>query len=217
MLEFLSGLRTVTWTPSLVDSLHELENREQSKASLPVLSELDLSSAIANTPPWAIGYRAARTFRDTMGLGVADRLSYASLKKKLGASEDFEPITLGGGIRAFVSRSDGTKIHLQRYNGRDALTSARSTNFAFARAVGDALIFPNPRRSIVNGLHHASRQAVGRAFAAELLAPIDEVRAILDRRVDIDDTVLADEFDVSPSVVRYQIENRDRHEQMLLT
>ena len=217
LLEFLSGLRTVTWAPSLIDSLYELDDREERKALLPVLSEVDLSSKVTTEPPWAIGYRAARSFRDAMGLDVADRVSYSSLTKKLGASEDFEPITLGGGIRAFVSRSDGTKIHLQRYNGKDTLSSARSTNFAFARAVGDAVIFPTPRRSVVNGLHHAERQAAGRAFAAELLAPIDEIENILEKRVDVDDTVLADEFDVSPNVVRYQIENRDRHQQLLVS
>ena len=217
LLEFLSGLRTVTWAPSLIDSLYELDDRDERKALLPVLSEVDLSSKVTTEPPWAIGYRAARSFRNAMGLSIADRVSYSSLTKKLGASEDFEPIALDGGIRAFVSRTDGTKIHLQRYNGKDTLSSARSTNFAFARAVGDAVIFPTPRRSVVNGLHHAERQAAGRAFAAELLAPINEIENILEKRVDVDDTVLADEFDVSPNVVRYQIENRDRHQQLLFS
>ena len=217
LLEFLSGLRTTTWDRSLIDSLYELDDREERTALLPVLSEVDLSSKVTNEPPWAIGYRAARSFRDTMGLSIADRVSYSSLTKKLGASKDFEPIALGGDIRAFVSRSGGTKIHLQKFNGKDTLSSARSTNFAFARAVGDAVIFPNPMRSVVNGLHHAERQAAGRAFAAELLAPIDEIENILEKRVDVDDTVLADEFDVSPNVVRYQIENRERHEQMPLS
>jgi hypothetical protein len=212
LLEFLSGLRTETWAPSLIDSLHELDDRDENKSLLPVLSEFELASTETTGHPWAIGYRAARSFRDAMGLSVGDRISYSSLTKKLGASEDFEATPLGGGIRAFVSRSGGTKIHLQKYNGKDALSSARSTNFAFARAVGDAVIFPTPRRSVVNGLHHAKRQAAGRAFAAELLAPIDEIGNILEKRVDVDDTVLADEFDVSPKVVRYQIENRDRHE-----
>lgn len=212
LLEFLSGLRTVTWDPSLIDSLYELDDRDENKALLPVLSEVNLASTETTGPPWAIGYRAARSFRDAMGLSVSDRISYSSLTKKLGASKDFEPVPLGGDIRAFVSRADGTKIHLQKYNGENVLSSARSTNFAFARAVGDAVIFPAPRRSVVNGLHHAERQAAGRAFAAELLAPIDEIDNILEKRAEVDDTILADEFEVSPKVVRYQIENRDRHE-----
>ena len=211
LLEFLSS----TWSPSLISALNELDDRAEREATLPVLKEINLFQAVTTDAPWAIGYRSAQSFRDAIGLKLTDRLSYSSLTKKLGASEDFTPTTLGGGLRAFVSRTDSTKIHLHRYNGKDTLASARSTNFAFARAVGDAVIFPAPRRSVVNGLHHAERQAAGRAFAAELLAPIKEITSITEKAFDIADSVIADEFDVSPNVIRYQIENRARHEQGL--
>ena len=214
LLEFLSGLRASTWSPVLISTLSELDNRADREASVPVLTEVNLSHVVTADAPWAIGYRAAQSFRDAMGLTLSDRLSYSSLTKKLGASEDFTPIPLDGNLRAFVSRSDSTKIHLHRYNGVDTLASTKFTNFAFARAVGDAVIFRSPKRSVVNGLHHAERQATGRAFAAELLAPIQEITSMTEDVFEVEESVLADEFDVSPSVVRYQIENRERHDKV---
>ena len=74
--------------------------------------------------------------------------------------------------------------------------------------VGDAVIFPTPKNSVVNGLQHAERQASGRAFAAELLAPIDEIVGIAEK--ESDERVIADEFDVSKSVISYQLENHER-------
>lgn len=80
--------------------------------------------------------------------------------------------------------------------------------FTFARAVGDAVCFPPETRSPVNELHAAHRQAAGRAFAAELLAPIDEVRSMHeDGR---DSVSIADDFGVSTAMIDRQWENRDR-------
>jgi hypothetical protein len=83
--------------------------------------------------------------------------------------------------------------------------------FSFARAVGDAVCFPEPGRAPVNELHYASRQAAGRAFAAEFLAPVNEVRSMHE---DGHDTVsIADEFGVSTNVVERQLENYGRIEE----
>lgn len=50
--------------------------------------------------------------------------------------------------------------------------------FTLGRAIGDAVANPEVERSAVNDLHEAARQATGRAFAAEFLAPIDEIRSM---------------------------------------
>jgi hypothetical protein len=54
-------------------------------------------------------------------------------------------------------------------------------------------------------------QAASRAFAAELLAPAKSIHARIPDGVDeerLDE--LADEFDVAPAVLAYQIENQRR-------
>ena len=81
-------------------------------------------------------------------------------------------------------------------------------SFTFARAVGDVVCFPQETRAAVNDLHSAYRQAAGRAFAAELLAPIDEIASM---RADGRDHVsMAEEFGVSTTVIERQIENEKR-------
>jgi Zn-dependent peptidase ImmA (M78 family) len=76
--------------------------------------------------------------------------------------------------------------------------------------VGDASCFLDEGRAPVNELRSAYRQAAGRAFAAEFLAPISEIDSMLD---DGRDTVsIADEFTVSTTVIDRQIENRERIE-----
>jgi Zn-dependent peptidase ImmA (M78 family) len=80
--------------------------------------------------------------------------------------------------------------------------------FAFTRAIGDAVCFPGTRRAVVNDLHNADRQAAARAFAAEFLAPIDEVLSMWGDGADI--ATIADELNVSTEVVQRQLENQDR-------
>jgi len=109
-----------------------------------------------------------------------------------------------------VSRTDGGKtgIHLRK-RGRKKWEYL-SEEFAFARAVGDAVCFPDNEISIVNGLKSAERQAVGRAFAAELLAPIEIILDMRDAGKDVEE--IADSLKVSSLTVAHQIENKDRIE-----
>jgi Zn-dependent peptidase ImmA (M78 family) len=78
--------------------------------------------------------------------------------------------------------------------------------FVIARAVGD---FLRSGESSLVTRSQTEHQQRNRAFAAEFLAPAESLRArIHARRVD-EDTVeeLAEEFKVSPPVIRYQIQN----------
>ena len=61
---------------------------------------------------------------------------------------------------------------------------------------------------MVNRLHQAERQAAGRAFAAEFLAPVESVLRMIESG--LDDEEIAGSFDVSPQVIAWQIENRER-------
>ena len=78
----------------------------------------------------------------------------------------------------------------------------------FARAIGDAICFPESTLSAINALHKAERQAVGRAFAAELLAPVKTVLDMDESGLDTDE--IADILDVGTAVVERQLENQNR-------
>ena len=89
--------------------------------------------------------------------------------------------------------------HLTRYHGDD---HPWAVGYRAARAVRDT------RRSVINDLHHAERQATGRAFAAEFLAPVESVVEMCEAGSDAEE--IADEFDVSSYVIEDQIRNQNR-------
>ena len=60
----------------------------------------------------------------------------------------------------------------------------------------------------MNDLREACRQAYARAFAAEFLAPVDEILSM--RRDGYDVRSIADEFGVSTETVERQEENAGR-------
>jgi hypothetical protein len=129
------------------------------------------------------------------------------LARKLGASDGYDLAASVDGIRALRSdHKDEIRIHIRNHGHASEEYNAHL--FAFARAVGDAACFPESVRAPVNDLHSAARQAAGRAFAAEFLAPIDEIDSM---RQDGHDIVsIADEFVVSTVVIERQIENEQR-------
>ncbi len=99
-------------------------------------------------------------------------------------------------------------LHIHLRNHGDTQEAAASHLFAFARAVGDAACFPEPQLAPITELRSAYRQAAGRAFAAEFLAPSDEIEAMRADKRDI--VTIANEFAVSQQVIEHQIANRDR-------
>ena len=61
---------------------------------------------------------------------------------------------------------------------------------------------------MVNNLHDAERQAAGRAFAAEFLAPVEKVLDMMHHGRDVEE--ISASFNVTSQVIAHQIENRDR-------
>ncbi len=216
LIEFLAGFRGRARLCAVADYVGQVEARPAEQSSLPELEHVadQIEDAIRyhrDDRPWAVGYRAARAFRRALGVGTDRRsTSQAFLARQLGGAR-FEPARLFSGVRALVARTDGgTRIHLHDHQqgSRSADAGARTNNFAFARAVGDAVCFRDARRSVINDLHHAERQATGRAFAAEFLAPVDGVVDMYEDRYDEEE--IADEFDVSSYVIENQIRNQNR-------
>jgi hypothetical protein len=93
-------------------------------------------------------------------------------------------------------------------NHGDSAEAQAQHLFAMARTLGDSACFPDYRLAPINGLHNAYRQAAGRAFAAEFLAPVDEIRSMLGDQHDL--ITIADTFAVSINVIELQIENAER-------
>jgi hypothetical protein len=212
LVEFLAGARNRTpkamlqWVehveglPGYLSRLVDLANIAQEAARKAPSKEGERS--------WALGYRRARAFRSVLGLKAGDRFrSYGPLAKRLGAGVGFRPVERVDNIRALRSdKEDGTHIFI-RDHGKSS-KSRTGELFAFARAVGDVACFPGRSRAVVNEVVDALRQAAGRAFAAELLAPVHEVLSMWNDGRDIQS--IADEFRVDDILVKHQIENKDR-------
>lgn len=211
LLEFLAGVGDAA-RGELLNWVREVENRPQEQACLPALHETagrfarDASRKPAERG-WATGYRAARAFREVMDIPAGERLtSLSDVAGRLGRSS-FTCTAGVPGIAALVCRGDDeVRIHVRERGSAGWARQAES--FAFARAIGDVVCFGDARRSIVNRLHQAERQAAGRAFAAEFLAPVESVIGMFESGLDDDE--IAGSFNVSPQVIARQIENRGR-------
>ena len=211
LIEFLADTKKEDRSVYSADWLSRLENRPQKESILPDLSGIHVSiredvRRDAHDRPWALGYRAARACRRVLGAGESARFSSVTAIAKVLGSSHFGTTEILGDIRALISHNKGrTHVHLHEHE------SIPANNFAFGRAIGDAVVFRESGRAVVNNLRHAERQATGRAFAAEFLAPVNEVMGMAHDGKDDDE--IADEFDVSPQVILDQLHNRQRIEE----
>ena len=212
LVEFVSGAkevdksRLITW----VEKMARMTGLKYRLASLrPIVDEVARNvPQRTDEPAWAAGYRRARALRLALNLNQAHRFSsFQDLAHRLGAARGYNVAQKVDGIRALRrERPDGIHVHIRNHGDYPAATTGHL--FALARAVGDAACFPEAQLAPINHLHHAFRQAAGRAFAAEFLAPIDEITSMQESKRDI--FSIANEFAVAPAVVQHQIENKDR-------
>jgi hypothetical protein len=212
LTEFLAGARDYAAT-DILQWIRQAERRPKAQSRLADL--MAVSARAAELAPerggeddWALGYRRARAVRQALSMDESGRFeSDLVLAKRFGAGDDFSFAPRTDGIRALRSHhNDEVHIHM-RDHGKLANAGA-GYRFSLARAIGDVACFPAASRAAVNELHFASRQAAGRAFAAEFLAPVDEIRSM---RTDGHDLVtIADEFAVSTVVIERQLENASR-------
>lgn len=196
--------------------LRDLESRQRYECNLPGLAELHKQFRPSPTHrpgerPWAQGYRMARTLGKELNLNGSRLQTPEALAKKLGG-RDFQRVAgteVEPGIRAVVAQNGAEpRIHLRDRNRGKFLWATQAETFALARAIGDTLCLPHSGHRVVNNLHNAEQQAVGRAFAAEFLAPVEDVLDMA--REGLDSQEIASEFNVSPLVVQHQIDNSER-------
>ena len=224
LIEFLAGVGTMhhaatrdtvpreTARTTALENVHRLERRPRYKARLPELHDAarqirDVTQRCSGERSWAPGYRAARAFRKAIGVSGDNIIeSPKAVAGRLGGRR-FAPVQgLSDILAVIVSDESDVRIHLRDRGRRQ--WSAWAENFAFARAVGDVVCYPEAGRSVVNNLHNAERQAAGRAFAAEFLAPVEKVLDMMHDGRDVEE--ISASFNVTSQVIAHQIENRDR-------
>jgi hypothetical protein len=154
-----------------------------------------------------VGYRRARAFRRALNLKPAHKFAgFNELAEKLGARH-YTIAPKVDGINALRREGPhGINIHVRNHGERDFAPTMHL--FALARGVGDAACFPAEEAAPINSLQNAYRQAAGRAFAAEFLAPIDEIKSM--RGDDKDEYSIAAAFGVAPQLIYHQLENEAR-------
>ena len=194
----LAWLREARDRPATLSCLPDLEGLRQDMSSV-------RGSAASHEMPWRAGYRCARAMRRRLNIGTGERFQVRTLAARLGG-RGFGVAASVPGLRAVVERRAGaTHVHLRKVHSRHRHTSEL---FALGRAIGDAVANPEVERSAVNDLHEAARQATGRAFAAEFLAPIDEIRSMQEDGRAL--SAIAEDFGVATTVVERQLQNRER-------
>jgi hypothetical protein len=154
------------------------------------------------------GYERARWFIDRIGLPPVDDLE-GFVRARCGWSASAEPPPHTDGVATRISALVGPDA-----SGRPRLIPSaasrqpESSRFLLGRALffapsGD---FHAPQRLLTRA--SAWPQRASRAFAAELLAPADELRRRVAGQVTYEQVAdLAREFQVSPMVIEHQLEN----------
>jgi hypothetical protein len=173
---------TARWlTPGLHDELRQLRS--------------DLSGA----PPWEVGWQRARAVRCSLGLSPAEPLNLDDIVANVVRES---PIT---GIQALGGTRDANSLVVFTRAQRSA-----AKKFTLARAFWH--IAGSEGRFFITSAH-SDRQKEERAFAAELIAPAGGIREMVrdDVVAGLDDEILDEvsaHYDVSPMLVRHQIENQ---------
>jgi DNA-binding transcriptional ArsR family regulator len=201
-LDFSSAVLGEALDDGQVWTRQELEKFRERNA-MPVLVKLReiCASRLSNTTrPYRQGYALARIARDHLGLNADVPIDgVTGIAKHLGAENGLELSgDAPGMLRAFQSFAGDVPTFIVEDEG------TRPSAFTLARSVGDFLAFGS-RASCVAGIY-TDRQAVGRAFAAEFLAPRSAVEKLIEQE-DQSAFQIANYFGVSPAVVERQYQN----------
>ena len=132
-----------------------------------------LPQAGANSPAWLLGGRVAKTLRAQLGLG-ATPISNKKLADLASVSERALLADVRDPDLSFVldDAQSGCRLVLRpkRLPGR---------RFDLARLLGDRLMNPGSEKLFLATRSRTFRQKAQRSFAAELLAPFEEVSVLL--------------------------------------
>ncbi len=161
--------------------------------------------------PWREGCALAREFREALELDNDPLPTWCAIAHALGEPvEQLElatrPVSFGSAIlmEGVITRNRDENIGFALSGERD-----ESRRFLFCRALADILTSPDTDTVLTRA--RSWRQQLGRAFAAEFLAPAPAIRKRISTDVILEDDIgpLAREFGVSPFVIRHQIDNHE--------
>jgi len=150
--------------------------------------------------PWLLGYAMARRLRGELEVLDTD---FFDVTPWVGTAEAQAPAR---GIYGFAAVShDRCGVVL----GVPGL-GANTRRFGQARALG-RILASRPQRQFILSAARSHDERVARAFAAELLAPAQGIRQMLEAIGEDDDSILetiADRYRVSPLLVKHQYDNQ---------
>jgi DNA-binding transcriptional ArsR family regulator len=200
-LDFASATDSDWALHSLIWAQEEITKKAEQN-NLPRLIELRQGEPIdlGGVEPWRTGKDRAREARAQIGL-AQDRPvgGLAGLSRLFADDHCFAPSAAGEEIlRGFQGFSKDLPVVVVRDEG------PRSTAFLMTRAIGDYLVYGSHEAPVAD--IYSDRQAVGRKFAAEFMAPAEAVVHMIDVEHKSKATV-ADHFGVGRGVVNHQYEN----------
>ena len=171
---------------------------------------LEFVQASGGTLPWDIGYQQAQHLRQQLQLDGQPIPTMENLGSALGVDGEFvDEITKPNDILNGMPLIDGVVTIDDGQNASFAFrrSSDPGRRFAFCRGVSEIISFPLHGGMLTQS--YSERQQRNRAFAAEFLAPSISLRDKITRLVVDDEEVedLAEEFGVSPFVIKHQIDN----------
>ena len=153
---------------------------------------------LAGLKPQYRGIELAKHVRKKLKLQADQPLGgLPGLAGCMGAPDYVPGRTAPGQLLGFRSLIDDVPVVVANGDGGDA------SAFTLARAVGDQLAFGGPGAPIVE--IYTDRQKVGRAFAAELIAPSAAVVDMIDKGLSWQR--VGRHFGASPAVIRHQFDN----------
>lgn len=167
----------------------------------------DRFNLATKSTPWQQGYLLAQRLRQQTNPGKWKSRSLDELANYLGIGLINRCLLASPTALGFADAVIGEN---QRGTAKLVIPKRRSDSkqFAFCRALFDYLVMSNGEYSMVSRLR-TERQRANRAFAAELLAPHEMLRADLSGSHTTDEEIadLAADYGVSEYVIRHQLRN----------
>lgn len=183
----------VRWVQAQLSTLRTSLPRGEAPLDRLRMSVAPIAGLTAGQPPWEIGWEAARRVRGELGLMPT------------------EPWTSAKGLAVAVNELDDPGVVAACIDAEMILArhmGPRSQRFAEGRALWHATS-STPGSPFLLTRAASTSQAIGRAFAAELLVPAEGIHTLVSRDFGDDDVGrIGDHFEAPEQVVNHQIENQ---------
>lgn len=195
-----------------------LEARAEASQATAVRFDADARTALQHLlaepgmrglPPWQIGELLAAGARRLWGLGPGP-IDNARLGGIVGAPAALFDGPAGPTLPTVLDAAAFRDSHRpERFGLSIRSPMLENRRFHFARLLVDQAVAEDGERLLPAAATQTSRQKLQRAFAAQLLCPYDELRAMLPTPIAQDDvSEAAKGFEVSPLLVRSMLVNK---------